>query len=177
MGRKVYYQKEKRVEKLSKEEQLDLAFDLINAITLVNNPYETALFLEDIFTASEVKNLGRRLRIGKLLLSGKTQQEIVQNLHCSFATVAKVNLWLNQKGEGFKKIVAKLPKQYKIPKLPSGPLTYHLPETLIGLAGMALAENQHRNLEKFTDEMANKAVIDKSFQETATEDFRNNPKG
>lgn len=162
----------KRIEKLSKEDQLDLVFDLINAISLVKNPSETAALLEDLLTSAEVKNLAKRLRIAKLLLSGKTHEEIIEILHCSYATTAKVNLWLNQRGEGFKKIISKLPKQYQMPKLPNRPLTYHLPETLISLAGIALASKQKKRLEKFADQMDEKAVMDKSFQEAVDEDFR-----
>lgn len=172
---KTFYPREKRLEKLSKEDQLDLVFDLINAISLVKDPRETALLLEDLLTSSEVKNLAKRLRIAKLLLAGKTHEEIIDILHCSYATTVKINLWLNQRGEGFKKIIAKLPKQYKMPKLPPRPLTYHLPDTLMSLAGMALASNQRNRLEKFVDKMDGKAVMDRSFQEAVDEDFRKNP--
>ena len=176
MGKRNYEIPVKRIEKLSKEDQLDLTFDLINAISMVQTPTETALLLEDLLTAGEVKNLGKRLRIAKLLLKAKTQREISEELHCSFATVAKVNLWLNQRGEGFKKVIAKLPKQYSMSKLPNRPLTYHLPETLIGLAGMALASNQKNRLEKFADAMDDKAIMDRSFSEAIDEDFRNRPR-
>jgi len=162
----------KRLEKLSREEQLDLIFDLINAISLVKDPSETAALLEDLLTSTEIKNLAKRLRIAKLLLAGKTHEEIVDFLHCSYATTVKVNMWLNQRGEGFKKIIAKLPKQYKMPKLPPRPLTYNLPDTLISLAGMALATNQRQRLEKFAKAMDDKAVIDRSFQEAVDEDFK-----
>lgn len=176
MGKRNYEMPVKRIEKLSKEEQLDLTFDLINAVSMVQTPTETALLLEDLLTAGEVKNLGKRLRIAKLLLKAKTQREISEELHCSFATVAKVNLWLSQRGEGFKKVIAKLPKQYSMPKLQPRPLTYHLPETLISLAGMALANTQQQRLKKFSDKMADKEMMDKSFQEAIDEDFRNKTK-
>lgn len=172
MSLRSYEPRVKRLEKLSKGEQLDITFDLINAISLVKGSEETALLLEDLLTSAEVKNLGKRLRIAKLLIAGKTHLEIVEQLHCGFATVAKVNMWLNQRGEGFKRIIAKLPKQYSMPKLPNRPLTYHLPETLISLAGMALASNQKNRLEKFSDKMADKEMMDRSFQEAVDEDFR-----
>lgn len=162
----------KRLEKLSKEDQLDLVFDLINAISLVRLPVETAALLQDLLTASEIKNLGKRLRIAKLLLSGKKQEEIIESLHCSFGTIAKINLWLNQGGEGFKKVIAKLPKRRELPKLPARPLTYHLPETLIGLASLALTNQEMGRLEKFSEKIEGKAVMDKSFQEAVDEEFR-----
>ena len=167
-----YEPRVKRLEKLSKQQQLDITFDLINAISLVKSPQETAIFLQDLLTSREVRDLGQRLRIAKLLIAGKTQREIIEIQHCSGSTVAKVNMWLSQRGEGFRKIIAKLPKQYKMPKLAPRPLTFHLPETLISLAGMALANNQKNRLAKFADSMDDKSVMDKSFQEAVDEDFR-----
>lgn len=163
----------KRLEKLSKEDQLDLTFDLINAISLVRSPVETAALLQDLLTQSEVKNLGKRLRIAKLLLSGKTQEEIIQSLHCSFATIARINLWLNQGGEGFKKVIAKLPSRKETPKLLPRPLTFHLPETLIGLASYVLASQEKAHLENFYEQVENKKLTDKSFREAVDEEFRN----
>ncbi|MBI4999819.1 hypothetical protein HZB97_03560 [Candidatus Gottesmanbacteria bacterium] len=163
----------KRLEKLSKEDQLDLAFDLINAVSLVRSPSETAALLQDLLTASEIKNLGKRLRIGKLLLAGKTHEEITSILHCSYATIAKVNLWLNQAGEGFRKIIAKLPKRRGLPKLPARPLRYHLPETIMSLASYALASQEKGRLEKFYEGIEDKKLMDKSFQEAVDETFRN----
>ena len=167
-----YEPRVKRLEKLSKEQRLDMTFDLINAVSLVKSPQETALFLQDLLTSREVRDLGQRLRIAKFLLAGKTHLEIVELLHCSSATVAKVNMWLFQRGEGFKRIIAKLPKQYSMPKLQNRPLTYHLPETLISLAGMALAGKQKQGLEKFSNAMDDKNIMDKSFQEAVDDEFR-----
>ena len=170
MSRTTYYPKAKRFEKLSKEELLDLFFDLINAFRLVKTPIETTLLIQDLLTASEIKNLAKRLRIAKLLLVGSTQREIVQKLHCSLATVTKVSIWLDQKGEGFKNVVSKLPARYKFPKkLPPGPLEYHLPQILMAVVDNSLAKHQKDKLEEFAKNVEGKRALDESLREITNE--------
>ncbi|MFZ5365698.1 MAG: YerC/YecD family TrpR-related protein [Patescibacteria group bacterium] len=173
MGRTTYYPRIKRIEKLKREEILELMFDLLNAFRLVNSPLETAFLIQDLLTANEIKNLAKRLRIAKLLLEDKTQREIAQEVKVSLATVTKVNLWLMQGGEGFKRVISKLPKKYQIPKkLPPRPLTFNLPETLLILASYGLAKRQEKNLEKFLQGVENKQILDRNLREVFDEEFR-----
>ena len=140
---RTFYPTARRIDKLSKEEVLDLTFDLINAFRYVQTPLETALLMQDLLTGSEIRQLAKRLRIAKLLLKGETQRDIARQLHCSLATVTKVSIWLSRGGEGLRQIVSKLPKKYKMPeKLPSGPIEYHLPQLMIALAQYSLAKHQ-----------------------------------
>lgn len=169
---KTFYPPNKRIEKLSKKELLDLSFDLINAFKLANTPHETALLIQDLLTVSEIKNLAKRLRIAKLLIQDSSQREIAQELHCSIATVTKVSAWLNRNGEGFKRIIAKLPKRYKMPdKLPPGPIEYYLPQALLALTQYTLAKRQENQLEKFMENAEEKRIADKSLQEAFSQEF------
>ncbi|OGK17539.1 hypothetical protein A2774_00950 [Candidatus Roizmanbacteria bacterium RIFCSPHIGHO2_01_FULL_39_12c] len=104
-------EKKKRPNKLSKDKQLDLIFDLINAISLVNKPSKASLLLQDLLAPSEIKNISKRLRITKMLLDGKTHREITDETHTSFATIAKISVWLDEAGFGIKDIISKLPKR------------------------------------------------------------------
>lgn len=106
--------KNRRWEKLSKDEQADLLFDLLQAFTLLKNLSDAASFITDLLTRSEVKLLSKRLRIAKLLLSGATYLQIKEQLKVSDGTIAKVAVWLQEKGEGFRKIVEKIPQRKKI---------------------------------------------------------------
>ena len=108
---KTYLGKSKRIEKLSKNEQEDLVFDLVNALVETNSLSDVALFLQDLLTRNEMRILSKRLRIAKLLLSGKTYSEIEQQLHVSHSTVGKIAAWLAERGDGFRKIIEKLPKK------------------------------------------------------------------
>ena len=89
-------------------------FDLVHALVQTQTVSEAALFLQDLLTKAEMKILGKRLRIAKLLLSGMTYEEIEKNLHASHTTVAKIAAWLADRGDGFREIIKKLPKQKDI---------------------------------------------------------------
>jgi len=107
----MYIQRTRRIEKLTKTEQESLVFDLVHALVQTQTVGEAALFVQDLLTKSEMKMLGKRLRIAKLLLSGMTYDEIQKNLHSSHTTVAKIAAWLAERGDGFRKIIEKLPKE------------------------------------------------------------------
>lgn len=108
---KIYLDKVKRLQKLSKKEQEDLIFDLVYALTKSQNLNEAALFLQDLLTKKEAEILSKRLRIAKLLIAGMTYKEISRQLYVSHGTVAKIAVWLAERGDGFRKIVERLPKK------------------------------------------------------------------
>lgn len=109
--KRLYLQKTKRIEKLSKAEQEELVFDLVHAMVQAQTVSEASLFLQDVLTKSEMKMLAKRLRIAKLLLAGMTYKQIEESLHVGHSTVAKIAAWLAERGDGFRKIIEKLPKK------------------------------------------------------------------
>ena len=109
--RKLYLQKDKRLDKLSKKEHEELTLDLVNSIAGAKNVVDAALFLQDLLTKSEVQMLSKRLRIARLLLEGRTYEEIEKQIQVSHSTVAKIGAWLVEKGDGFRKIIKNLPKK------------------------------------------------------------------
>lgn len=111
--KRLYFQKSKRVEKLTQKEQGELILDLVNAMVSAKNVGDAALFLQDLLTKSEMKILAKRLRIAKLLIAGMDYREIEQNLHVGHTTIAKIAAWLAERGEGFRKTISNLPKQAK----------------------------------------------------------------
>lgn len=138
--------------------KLDYVFDLINAFKSINSTDESILFLQDILTVNEIKNLSIRLQIAKLLMGGKTHREVSMILHVAVATVSKVGSWLTQKGEGFKKVIARLPVKYDIPTKPiKGPLEYHLPEILLNSGQYLIANSQNKKAEKLIEVTKTKA--------------------
>lgn len=157
--------------------QTDLIFDLVNAFRSIKSTQESTLFLQDILTANEIKNLSIRLRIAKLLLAGKKQREISMNLKVSIATVTKVNTWLNQKGDGFKKIISRLPTKYNIPtKHIRGPLEFHLPEVLALTIQYGIAAHQNKKTEELIKTAEEKRKVDKSLKKISDEYYKNKPK-
>lgn len=168
-----YKQYQQRAEKLTKSEQVDLLFDLVNAFVLVKDPYSSASFLQDLLTSSELKNLGKRLRIAKLLSERKTQEEIIHELHCSFATVAKVNYWLAEKGHGFKKIINKLPKRREKVRLKRGYYGYGLDQILIYFYLNLLAKSEREKYEKLLEDAEEKSQIFKDIEKQVNKSFYN----
>jgi len=159
------YLKQKKFEGLTKEEKLGLMFDLINSFRIVKGPLETALFLQDLLTANEIRNLSIRLRIAKLLLSGRTHREIQDELHSSLATITKVRSWLERGGDGFNNVIAKLPLKWEMPKkLPQGPIEFHLPQALLALAQYSIAKSQQKTAEEFIKEIENKKKLDRNLR-------------
>lgn len=162
----------KRVDKLSNNQKLDLMFDLINAFSIVKNPSDTANFIQDVLTANEIRNLSVRLRIAKLLMAGKTYQEIGAETKTSSATITKINAWINRGGGGFKTVISKLPLRYKYPeKLSKGPIEYHLPEAVIKTIEYGLAKGQERKQIKLAEEIKRKEVFDKEFKQATSENY------
>ena len=94
---KLYLAKTKKIEKLSRREQEELVFDLVNALVQAQTVSEAALFLQDLLTKSEMKMLAKRLRVAKLLLGGMTYKQIEENLHVGHSTVAKIAAWLAER--------------------------------------------------------------------------------
>lgn len=173
MGKTTYYQNVKRPEKLSGEQTLDLTFDLINAFSLIKNPSEAADFINNLFTADEIKDLAKRLRIAKLLIKRDSQRDIAKSVHCSLATVSKVSLWLQTGKTSLIKTIGKLPKKFDVPKnLPKGPIEFHAPEILFSTAKYIMAKSQTKKVEKFMDQVEAKKLGDKIFAESIKPEFQ-----
>lgn len=151
----------------------ELVFDLINAFKSLKSENESALFLQDILTASEIKNLSVRLRIAKLLLIGKKQRDISLSLNASIATVTKVSVWLSQKGEGFKKVIGKLPIKYTKPTKPiHGPAEFHLPEIIAQSIQYGIASSQGKNTTILIKNIKEKSKIDKQLKEVSDDIYK-----
>lgn len=151
----------------------DLIFDLINSFKSIKSAKESAYFLQDILTANEIKNLAVRLRIAKLLLANEKQRDISQELKVSIATVTKVSAWLNQKGEGFKQIISRLPIKYEEPTKPiRGPLEFRLPEVLAASIQYGIAKYQDKKIENFVKAVKEKAILEKELKEISNEKYK-----
>jgi len=181
MAYKYYDEKPKRLEKLSKDKQGDLLYDLINAFSVVKSPTESALFVQDLLTQNEAKILSKRLRIAKLLLQGKSYEEIKIELHNSFATIAKVGYWLQRSGEGFRAVMKKLPPKTRIKhwteynqwdKLKRSRPMYFWPELLLEEIIKSADRKEKERLRKILENLDQKSAIHKKMQELINEDYR-----
>ena len=178
MGKFNYFEtNRKRLEKISPKSQEDLIFDLINAFSLLRTPVNTTLFLRDLLTEDEVKILAKRLRIAKLLMAGQKNEEIVRELHCSFATVTKVRMWLGNAGQGLRSVISKLPSRREIYRAKRNPgIGYGLPDILLALGSEYLVSREKKQLSKFAESMRVKADDYKSLRENLNAQFANRVK-
>lgn len=81
--------------------------ELYNAILSLENEEECRLFFEDICTMKELETMTQRLQVAKMLLDGKTFNEIVQATGASTTTISRVNRCLNYGDGGYKNIINK----------------------------------------------------------------------
>ena len=79
--------------------------ELYNAILSLENEEECRLFFEDICTMKELETMTQRLQVAKMLLGGKTFNEIVQATGASTTTISRVNRCLNYGDGGYKNII------------------------------------------------------------------------
>ncbi len=178
---KYYDQKVKGLEKLSRAMREELLFDLINAFSLVRSPEDSALFIQDLLTEAEVMWLSRRLRIAKLLLKGEKYEGIMVELHTSRATIAKVGSWLAERGEGFKRVIRKLPELEKVKswedksyweQMASRYPRYFWPLLSDGEGKNVRVQKQKEHLDKVLKGLGRKESIHRKIQERADEYYK-----
>lgn len=68
---------------------------------------EVELFLEDLCTIKELEAMSQRLKAAKMLLDGKTYNEIVEETDISSATLARVSKCVRYGKGGYQSIITK----------------------------------------------------------------------
>ena len=96
-----------RVPKLTPKEQEQLLLEFCEAMLSLKSLKEVVNFLKDIFTKQEIEMISKRLRVARLLLEGKTYEEIRNSLKVSHGTISRVNVWLKISGEGYRLVVGR----------------------------------------------------------------------
>ena len=91
------------MEQLSKHQKTDELFALIASIT---DPADCKALFQDLCTAKEIENMAERVYAAKLLLEGKTYNQIMELADISSATLSRVSRCV-QYGEGYSKLLKK----------------------------------------------------------------------
>lgn len=91
------------MEQLSKHQKTDALFELIASIT---DPDDCKALFHDLCTAKEIENMAERVYAAKLLLEGKTYNQIMELADISSATLSRVSRCV-QYGEGYSKLLKK----------------------------------------------------------------------
>ncbi|HHU92296.1 MAG TPA: hypothetical protein GXZ20_04040 [Halanaerobiaceae bacterium] len=88
-----------------KDEFTDRLFD---AILLLENREECYRFFEDIATVAEIRALGQRLEVARMLRLGATYDEIVEKTGVSTATISRVKRCLYYGADGYSMILDRM---------------------------------------------------------------------
>jgi len=153
---------------LGKKEETQLIIDFCKTISSLTKIDDAALFVRDLLSKQELRMLAKRLKIAKLLIEGKTYEEIAKELKTSMGTVARINVWLAQSGEGFRMAVEKSGELKEVEK-PSWrgikrkyPM-YYWPEILLKELIYSANKKQRERLQEIIDTLDEKTALTKEI--------------
>ena len=86
---------------LDKAQKIDALFELIASIT---DPNDCKMLFQDLCTAKEIENMAERVYAARLLLEGKTYNQIMEVADISSATLSRVSRCV-QYGSGYSKLL------------------------------------------------------------------------
>lgn len=93
---------EKRLEYSDQEKLLKL---LCKILFHLDSEREILDFLKDLLNRKERLMIVRRLLIAEMLFNGVPYRDIMSQLHCGCATIARVERWLDFGRGGYKKAI------------------------------------------------------------------------
>lgn len=92
---------------LSEKIKQKALLELCGALVLVKNLHEAAKVLADLLSEQEVEMIAKRLQIAKALLKGMKYEEIRRSFKVGSQTIARIQLWLYEAGDGYRMIVSR----------------------------------------------------------------------
>ena len=84
-----------------KSKKVDALFELIAGIT---DPDDCKALFQDLCTAKEIENMAERVFAARLLIEGKTYNQIMEVADISSATLSRVSRCV-QYGDGYSKLL------------------------------------------------------------------------
>ena len=159
-----------RRQQLGKREATQLILDFCKTISTLSKLDDAVLFVRDLLSKQELGMLAKRLKIAKLLIEGKTYEKIAKELKTSMGTVARINAWLAQSGEGFRMAVEKS-SEFKEVSKPSWhgikrkyPM-YYWPEILLKEVIYSANKKQRARLQQIIDTLDEKTAVTKEIDD------------
>lgn len=80
--------------------------ELYKTIVSLKNVDDCKDFLDDLCTYKEVEQFSQRLKAAKLLLQGKTYEQVIEGTDISSATLSRVSRCVKY-GKGYNKVIKK----------------------------------------------------------------------
>src|SRR3989338_7483727 len=90
------------VARLSRVDSQELFIEFCHYLSELHTPQEIAAAIGDLLTAQEVTMVAKRLKIAIFLIEGSNYAFIRSRLKVGNSTIARINLWLREAGEGFR---------------------------------------------------------------------------
>ena len=78
---------------------------LFEAILSLNDMDECYSFFEDLCTMKELADMAQRLEAAKMLLEGKTYEQIVKSVEISTATISRINRCIQYGNGGYEQVI------------------------------------------------------------------------
>lgn len=91
------------MDKSVREQQINDLYELFVSLDSVE---DCRLLLEDLCTRKEVEQMADRIMAAKLLMQGKTYQEVIGQTNISSATLSRISRCV-QYGKGYSKLLNK----------------------------------------------------------------------
>ena len=81
---------------------------LFEAILSLNDMDECYSFFEDLCTMKELADMAQRLEAAKMLLEGKTYEQIVKSVEISTATISRINRCIQYGNGGYEQVIERV---------------------------------------------------------------------
>jgi TrpR-related protein YerC/YecD len=81
--------------------------ELYNELVKIETEEECERFLSDLCTIKELQSMGQRLKAAKMLLDGKTYNEVIEETDISSATLARVSKCVRYGDGGYASVIRK----------------------------------------------------------------------
>jgi TrpR-related protein YerC/YecD len=86
---------------------------LYEVLAKIDNPGDMKLFLDDLCTINEVKQMAQRIQCAVLMLKGNTYNQIIEKTDISSATLSRVSKCLQYGSGGYSDILASVISKQK----------------------------------------------------------------
>ncbi len=80
---------------------------LVATLRKLKSSKDLSIFIDDLLTEEEILDLAQRIKIAKLILEGKTYDEIAEKVKTSTSTVSKIGQVIKYGKGGLQKILEK----------------------------------------------------------------------
>lgn len=161
------------INRISKPKQQDLFLLLVEALA-GHKKTDAAKLLRDLLSEQEASMIARRLKIALLLEEGFSYNRIREVIPVSDGTIAKIQLWLNTYGDGFRLVIPKISKiketseDYEVGswrQLKKRYSIYFWPELLLKEIVKNANKRERERLEVIVKELRDKTPLTKQLQQ------------